>query len=160
MPLPTGRVVSGGRWTDEGIRTELAAILGPGLAPALRSEFEWYMCRGAFFHTDAHFEGVLFGVWSLAGPPVEIVFPRAGVRVDGSPGYVVVFDPFEVHGVLRPGRAHYAADEYADAEASVFIGFELTLTEAVAGAFRVAPTGSGRTLSSSTRVAAGTGALE
>jgi hypothetical protein len=155
-----GRVTSRGRWDDEAVRRALRDVLGAALAPALRAGFEWYLCRGAFFHTDAHYDGVLFGVWSVAGPAADIVFPRAGLRVDGSPGHVAIFDPFEVHGVLARGRERYAAEDYAAAAANVFIGFELALTDAVADAFRLAPAGSGRTLSSRTRVAAATGAFE
>lgn len=160
VPLTPGRVHSAGRWTDEGVRARLAQILGPVLSPALRSEFEWYLCRGAFFHNDAHFDGVLFGVWTLAGPSAELAFPRTGLRLDASPGNVVVFDPFEVHGVLASGRDRYAAEDYANAETSVFIGFELSLTDGVSNAFRLSPVSTGRTLSSRTRIAAATGAFE
>lgn len=160
VPPTPGRVHSAGRWTDERVRGRLAQILGPVLSPALRSDFEWYLCRGAFFHNDAHFDGVLFGVWTLAGPPAELAFPRPGLRLDASPGNVVVFDPFEVHGVLAPGRNRYAPEDYANAETSVFIGFELSLTDAVSNAFRLSPVSTGRTLSSRTRIAAATGAFE
>lgn len=160
VPPVAGRVTSGGRWTDERVSAALAQVLGHPLAAALRNEFEWYLCRGAFFHTDAHFNGVLFGVWGVSGPAAEIAFPRAGLRLAGSPGSIVVFDPFEVHGVLAPGRPHYAPEDYERTEASIFIGFELTLTDDVAEAFRVSPLGPGRTLSSATRVDPVTGAIE
>lgn len=160
LPPTPGRVHSAGRWTDERVRAKLARVLGSALAPALRSEFEWYLCRGAFFHNDAHFDGVLFGVWTLAGPPAEFAFPRLALRLDASPGNVVVFDPFEVHGVLAPGRDHYAVEDYANSETSVFVGFELSLTDSVTDAFRLSPVGAGRTLSSRTRIAAATGAFE
>ena len=35
----------------------------------------------AFFHNDAHYEGRLFGTWCIAGPELELVFPRASVRL-------------------------------------------------------------------------------
>ena len=71
-----------------------------------------------------------------------------------------MFDPFEVHGVLAPGRDRYAAEDYANAATSVFIGFELALTDAVTQAFRLSPVSSAPTLSSRTRIAAATGAFD
>ena len=41
---------------------------------------------------------------------MELVFPRAGARVAVAPGSVVVFDPFEVHGVLAPVAPLRASD--------------------------------------------------
>ena len=76
--------------------------------------FEWYVCRGAFFHTDAHYANVLFGVWYIDGPPVDLVFPRIRRRVARAPGFIDVFDPFEVHGVLHPGVSEYRAADYLD----------------------------------------------
>jgi hypothetical protein len=158
--LAVGRVQSAGTWTDAHVRTALADLLGTPLAAALRPAFEWYLCRGAFFHNDAHYDGVLFGVWCVCGPPADLVFPRARLRLDASPGCAAVFDPFEIHGVLAPGRLRYAAEDYDRAAPSVFIGFELTLDEAVARAFRVPPTADGRTVSSATRIDAVTGAFD
>jgi hypothetical protein len=154
-----GRVSSAGVWRDGKVHAALAAIVGPALVPALRTQFEWYLTRGAFFHNDAHYEGVLFGIWCVAGPPAELVLPRLGLRFDASPGALTVFDPFEVHGVLRPGRSTYAADDYQDAVPSVFVGFELELTPLVATAFEVGPACVAPTLSSATRINAATGAV-
>lgn len=158
--LITGRVTSAGTWHDANVSAALQHLLGTELAPALRPSFEWYLCRGAFFHNDAHFDDVLFGVWCVAGPAAEVFFPRAGVRCEASPGHAVLFDPFEVHGVLAPGRRHYAVDDYADAAPSVFVGFELQLDAAVAAAFHVGQPADARTLSSGTRISAVTGAFE
>lgn len=155
-----GRVHSGGTWNDARTHAALEETLYP-LPHALRPTFEWYICRGAFFHTDAHYADVLFGVWYIAGPPIDIVFARAPLRVAARPGTIVVFDPFEVHGVLRPGAAEYRADDYSDSSASVFVGFELELDDAVRAAFDVrAPAADARLVSSSTRVMATTGAFE
>jgi hypothetical protein len=41
----------------------------------------------------------------LEGPPMQLVFPRAALRLPIGPASVVVFDPFEVHGVLAPGAS-------------------------------------------------------
>lgn len=160
QPLVPGRVTSSGTWRNDTILQSLADLLGPSLAPALRPTFAWHLCRGAFFHNDAHFEDVLFGVWCLTGPPAEIAFPRAGVRLPASPGHVVVFDPFEVHGVVAPGRTIYAAGDYEGRVPSLFIGFELALNDAVAREFRVPAPSAGRTISSRSRIAADTGAFE
>lgn len=154
-----GRVTSAGVWKDDAVHAALAAVLGAALAPALRPEFEWYLTRGAFFHNDAHYAGVLFGVWCVAGPPAELLFPRADLRLDASPGAVAIFDPFEVHGVLSPGRILYAADDYQHAAPNVFVGFELELTPTVTTAFDVGPASDAPTLSSASRIDATTGAV-
>jgi hypothetical protein len=156
-----GRVHSAGTWSDSSVHQDISTALDPELAGALRPRFEWYLCRGAFFHTDAHFADVLFGVWYVAGPPAEIVFPRAGLRIAVVPGTLVVFDPFEVHGVLRPGTAVYRADDYLDAETSVFVGFEVDLMDPVREHFGMSGgPADGRVVSSSTRVSASIGTLE
>jgi hypothetical protein len=156
-----GRVHSGGTWNDAQTSTALELALRPLPPGALRRTFEWYVCRGAFFHTDAHYSDVLFGVWYIAGPAVDIVFARAPLRVAARPGTIVVFDPFEIHGVLRPGASEYCADDYSDSGASVFVGFELELDDAVRAAFDVrVPAAGARLVSSSTRVMATTGAFE
>lgn len=155
-----GKVHALGTWREPAVRAQLGESLGALLAPALRADFEWYQCRGAFFHNDAHYDGRLFGIWCIAGPPAELVFPRAAIRLAAGPGSIAVFDPFEVHGVLAPGRSVYSADDYQDAEASVFVGFELDITPAVAGAFEIEPGVHGRVISSRTRIAADSGALE
>ena len=100
-----------------------------------------------------------FGVWCIAGPPIELVFPRAAVR---SPPVwdLVVFDPFEIHGVLAPGCSTYAATDYQGADASVFLGFELGITPTVADAFDIHSDLSGQVISSRTRISAASGTIE
>ncbi|HQR19976.1 MAG TPA: hypothetical protein PLE54_06415 [Burkholderiaceae bacterium] len=159
--LEVGRVHSGGTWSDADVHREIASALDPEWAPALRARLEWYMCRGAFFHTDAHFGDVLFGVWYVSGPPVDMVFPLAGLCLAVEPGALVVFDPFEVHGVLRRGAERYCAGDYADAAASVFIGFEVDLTDSVRDRFGMgAYFADARVVSSATRVSATTGMID
>jgi hypothetical protein len=158
--LAIGRVHSGGRWSDAGATQRLAAALGAPFAEQLRREFEWYGCRGAHFHTDAHYADVLFGIWMIAGGPANIVFARGHLRVPVSAGSIVLFDPFEVHGVLAPGAMCYDAGDYAAAAPSVFAGFEVALSAAVAAAFGITAAQEGRIVSSTTRVAADTGALQ
>ncbi len=158
-PMP-GRVESGGHFELPAAHAALAADLGPALAPRLRHRFEWYICRGAFFHNDAHYAGVLFGVWCVGGPAREVVFPRLGLRAAAAPGNWVVFDPFEPHAVLDSGAPTYERARYADAAPSVFAGFELELDEATRAAFAIADEGPGPELSSRTRVNAETGAIE
>jgi hypothetical protein len=161
QPLEAGRVHSAGAWTDVGIHRAIAAALDPTLAPALRTRLEWYWCQGAFFHTDAHYGDVLFGVWYLGGPPIDIVFPRAGLRVGADAGTVLVFDPFEVHGVLRPDAVAYRADDYTHSDVSVFVGFEVDLVPAVRKRFGMGHVAAdARVVSSATRVSAATGAFE
>jgi len=156
-----GRVHSGGDWSDDEVHHEIASALGPVPRQALRTRFEWYVCRGAFFHTDAHYSGVLFGVWYLSGPPVDIVFGRAGLRIAADPGTLAVFDPFEVHGVLRRDAAAYCADDYVDAETSVFAGFEVELLEPVRERFGIGRLpADARVVSSATRISATTGQFE
>lgn len=159
--VAAGRVHAMGTWSDDRVHRELMAALDPPLRAALRPRFEWYACRGAFFHTDAHYSNVLLGVWYVEGPRVQIAFARAGLRIDAEPGTLVIFDPFEVHGVLRPGAGSYQAEDYRDCEVSVFAGFELELSASVRARFGV--TGGSvdvRMISSATRVSAATGALE
>lgn len=154
-----GKVDALGTWRDPVVLDQLSAVLGT-LGPALRPDFEWYQCRGAFFHNDAHYDERLFGIWCIVGPRADIVFPRAGVRLACGPGSIAVFDPFEVHGVLAPDHSAYSADDYLDAEPSVFLGFELDITPALAAAFGVTAAISGRVISSRTRIAATSGALD
>ncbi len=155
-----GKVHALGTWREPAVRGQLGESLGALLAPALRADFEWYQCRGAFFHNDAHYDARLFGIWCIAGPLAELVFPRAGIRLTAGPGSITIFDPFEVHGVLAPACSVYSPDDYQDAEASVFLGFEIDITPAVAEAFGIAPGVHGRAISSRTRIAATSGALD
>ncbi len=157
---PPGRVISGGTFDGGAAYAALAAALGPELASGLLRRFEWYVCRGAFFHHDAHFAGVLFGAWCVAGPPREVVFSRLGLRVGAAPGDWVIFDPFEPHAVLDPDAPTYERARYAGAAPSVFAGFELALNEAMCAAFAIAHDAQGIELSSRTRINAETGAIE
>jgi hypothetical protein len=156
-----GRVHSAGAWTDASVHGQIVASLDLPLQPALRQAFEWYLCRGAFFHTDAHYSNVLFGVWYIDGPAVDITFARAGIRVGADPGTLVIFDPFEVHGVLLPGATAYRAEDYLTNPGSVFVGFELELDESVRASFDItAVPSSARVISSATRVSSTSGAFE
>jgi hypothetical protein len=156
----TGRVHGLGRLADDAVHAALAGALPPELRGALRRSFEWYACRGAFFHNDAHYGGVLFGAWCVAGPAREILFARAGARCRASPGDWVVFDPFEPHAVLDAGADAYRRRRYEGAPASVFLGFELELDAPVRRAFGIeAPPASGPLLASSVAINAETGAL-
>lgn len=155
---PPGRVQSGGTFRDASVSTQIASALGPALASALKETLEWYVCRGAHFHNDAHYGDVLFGVWCVLGPPADLVFARAGLRIAAGPGCLAVFDPFEVHGVLSPSRARYSADDYLDAEPSVFVGFELALP-LVREVFGVNEISDARVISSQTRIDAVSGAF-
>jgi hypothetical protein len=121
-----GRVESAGTWRDDALHADLASTLGD-LGSALRPRFEWYVCRGAFFHTDAHYPDVMFGVWAVAGAGVDIVLARSAQRVEVEAGTIVIFDPFEVHGVLMRGADHYDAADYRGASmpSSVFAGLAL-----------------------------------
>ncbi|HJW53191.1 MAG TPA: hypothetical protein VJ501_14355 [Burkholderiaceae bacterium] len=156
-----GRVESAGTWSDDALRAELASTLGD-LGSALRPRFEWYVCRGAFFHTDAHYPYVMFGVWAVAGAGVDIVLARSAQRVEVEAGTIVIFDPFEVHGVLMRGTDHYDVADYRGASmpSSVFAGFELELNAAVRARFGVDHSiADARIVSSTTRVSAETGRL-
>ena len=155
-----GKVHALGAWRESAVHSQLSAALGASLAPALQADLEWYQCRGAFFHNDAHYDARLFGIWCIVGPPADVVFPRALLRLAGGPGSLIVFDPFEVHGVLAPGHNVYSADDYQDAEASVFLGFELDITPALAVAFGIHPSLEGQVISSRTRIAADSGTLD
>lgn len=155
-----GKVHAGGTWREPTVHAQLAQSLGAPLGSALREDFEWYYCRGAFFHNDAHYDARLFGVWCVNGPPMEIVFPRAALRIAATPSSIVVFDPFEVHGVLAPRCVTYAASDYQGAGASVFVGFELDITHAIADAFGICDGASGPLISSRTRIDATSGAIE
>lgn len=131
MPSTVGRVVPDGDFAAPALHERLSATLTAPLAAALRERFEWYLCRGAHFHTDAHYGDVLFGAWCVAGPAREIVFSRTRQRCAATMGDWVVFDPFEPHAVLDPGHLLYDPSAYKDARPSVFIGFEIALTDAV-----------------------------
>ena len=139
----------------------IAALLPSPLQGALRRTLQWYACRGAFFHTDAHFAGVLFGVWCIRGPAREIAFSRLRLRAPAAAGDAVVFDPFEPHAVLDPRQPTYHAEHYLGTEPSVFVGFELALQPVIREAFGVDPeaVADAPRLSSRSAVNAETGAL-
>jgi hypothetical protein len=159
-PQAPGRVHSLGGFEDAATLLQIAARLPTDRALRLRERLEWYACRGAGFHNDAHFAGTLFGAWCVAGPPREIVFPRAATRARAGVGDLVIFDPFEPHAVLDPGQKRYAREHFAGAAPSLFIGFEIELDAAAKQAFGIdqAPA-AGANLSSSVPVNAETGAL-
>jgi hypothetical protein len=158
--VAAGRVFSLGRICDPAISAALSVALPVELRPALRADFEWYACRGAFFHNDAHYGDVLFGAWCVAGPKREIVFARSRIRVAAGPGDWVVFDPFEPHGVLDAGAGCYERDRYLDAPASTFVGFELTLDAGTAAEFGIrSPAVGAPVLASGIAINAETGAL-
>lgn len=154
-----GRVYSSGVWRDAAARAQLANALGSRLAYGLRDDFEWYRCRGAFFHNDAHYDNRLFGVWCISASPADLVFPRAPMRLTISTGSIVVFDPFEVHGIVRPNAEKFSASDYDKAEAVVLLGFELDLTADIAVAFGITPGIAGPLVSSRSRINATTGAI-
>jgi hypothetical protein len=155
-----GRVESAGRFEDAGFEAELKAGLPTVIAAATRPSMEWYGCAGAFFHNDAHYDGVLFGVWSMAGPARELVFSRVGQRLPAAVGSIAVFDPFEPHAVLEAGSLRYRKVDYRPGQTNLFLGFEVELTPAVCDVFGVGPpTGRGVTLSSRIAINPETGAL-
>lgn len=154
-----GRVIGAGSFADAVVQRHLQAALPQPLASALRPTFEWYGCRGAHFHNDAHYGDVLFGAWYVRGDPRDLVFPRAGWRVAIAPGDAVVFDPFEPHAVLLPGANRYARESYVGTAPSLFVAFELELDAAAMSLFGVssaAPPGAA-TLSSAVPVRADDG---
>lgn len=155
-----GRVESGGAWSDASVHTALATALGDPVGDGLRTTFEWYLCRGAFFHNDAHYPRVLFGVWYIDGPQVDVVFPRAGLRLAATPGKFIVFDPFEIHGVLPPGASEWRAGDDPATETSAFLGFEIELNPEIEARFGIGAEPPARVLSSQTRIDAMTGAFD
>ena len=155
-----GKVHSGGPWSRPAVHAQLAAALGAPLAAALRADFEWYVCRGAFYHNDAHYDARLFGIWCIQAPPIDLVFSRVGVRVPLRRGTFVVFDPFEVHGVLGSCRSVYTATDYREMDSAVFLGFELDITAETARACDIGYDLEGPVISSRTRICASSGAIE
>lgn len=132
-----GRVESDGSFEHPAFVDLIRQALPSPLSHYLRPRLEWYGCRGAFFHNDAHYDGVLFGVWCVMGPPREVVFPRIQARLPASVGDLCIFDPYEPHGVLRPGAPTYEREDYEGAEPSLFLGFEVELTPPVRAAFDI-----------------------
>jgi hypothetical protein len=159
-PSCPGRVHDLGRFQDESAWQALNACLPEHLAAALRRQFEWYGCRGAGFHTDAHYPCVLFGAWCLAGPPRDVVFADPPLRVACASCELVVFDPYQPHAVLDPGEERYLRQRYIAAAANVFLGFELELTDAVRQQFGIGPAEPGAlSIGSATAVNAETGRI-
>ena len=157
---PVGRVESGGTFESADIQRAVRRALLDSLADFMKPRMEWYGCRGAFFHNDAHFDDVLFGVWSLAGPPRELVFPRIKRRLSAGIGSIVVFDPYEPHGVLDAGATTYRAADYEASEPNLFLGFEVALSAQVREAFGVeSASWRGPTLSSRVAINPETGEL-
>jgi hypothetical protein len=159
-PPTPGRVHSLGEFEDPMVHGMLKAVLPQSCGLRLSNRLEWYACRGAGFHNDAHYADVLFGAWCVAGPKRDIVFPRVATRVGAAVGDLAIFDPFEPHAVLDEGHDVYARERYEGAAPSLFIGFEITLDAAARAAFAIAgPPDSGPVLSSSVPINAETGAL-
>jgi hypothetical protein len=157
-PADPGRVHDLGRFQDEGAWQALSACLPEHLGAALSRQFEWYGCRGAGFHTDAHYPSVLFGAWCVAGPPRDIVFAHPWLRIACANCELVVFDPYQPHAVLDPGEERYLRQRYVAAAANVFVGFELELTAPVQREFGIGPAEPGAfAISSATAVNAETG---
>jgi hypothetical protein len=153
-------VLGAGKYADRTVVEGLQRVLPPALGAALRTDLEWYGCRGAGFHTDAHYAELLFGAWYIDGPPCDIVFARLDVRIASEPGTLIVFDPFEPHAVLAPGARRFEADRYVQAAPSVFLAFEISLTPEVREQFAIAaPEAMAVRLSSRVAVNAETGAL-
>ncbi len=158
-PQLPGRVHQLGRFEDENAFHALHTSLPTALAAALRAQFEWYGCRGAGFHTDAHYDAVLFGAWCLAGPPRDIAFDGR-TRLRCAAGDLVVFDPFQPHAVLDPAQPLYRREHYEGAPASVFAGFELELSDPVRQCFGIGPAEPGSfSIGSATAVNAETGQI-
>jgi hypothetical protein len=161
VPQTPGRVHGLGRFEDGSALQALKACLPGPLAAALRPTFEWYGCRGAGFHTDSHYESVLFGAWGLAGPERHILFAGGGgLCLRCATAGLVVFDPFLPHAVLDPDQARYERSRYTGAPANVFLGFELELTAPARAAFGIGPAEPGAfAIGSTTAVNAETGAF-
>jgi hypothetical protein len=160
LEAPAGRVESAGTFEDAAIEAELGRALSPTFSTFTRRQLEWYGCAGAFFHNDAHYDGVLFGVWCLAGPPRALVFPRAACRFPATTGSLVVFDPFEPHAVLASSAIRYNPDDYQGTERNLFLGFEITLAPEVRTVFGIGEVWDGApTLSSRIAINPETGAL-
>ena len=159
-PQTPGRVHQLGRFEDETARRALSACLPEDLAASLHSPFEWYGCRGAGFHTDAHYDEVLFGAWCMAGPMREFVLAGTELRLACAAGDLVVFDPFQPHAVLDPGQLRYDRERYVAAAATVFLGFELELAAEVRERFGIGPARPGAlSIGSATPVNAETGQI-
>lgn len=157
-PAPPGRVHDLGRFEEKSGPESLRACLPDALAAALRPQLQWYGCRGAGFHTDAHYSSVLFGAWCLSGPPRNLVFADPTLRVACPIGALVVFDPFQPHAVLDLGQERYDRDRYVDAAASVFLAFEVELTAPIRAQFGIGPAEAGAfSISSNAAVNAETG---
>lgn len=158
MDATAGRVVGLGQFVDP----TLAAFVSRYLRGSLdvRPRFEWYACRGAGFHNDAHYGGVLFGAWCVSGPRRDIVFARTGLRAAVGAQDFVVFDPFEPHAVLDPDSDTYVRERYLEAEPNLFIGFEIELTVAACNSFAISAVVDGAVeLSSRVPINPETGAL-
>jgi hypothetical protein len=158
-PLP-GRVQPLGRFEDPAVWQALSVCLPPEAGKSLRRTFEWYGCRGAGFHTDAHYDSVLFGAWCLAGPARDVVFGQRGLRLACTAGDLVMFDPFQPHAVLDSGESCYDRERYAGAPANVFLGFEVELSDPVRELFGIGPAEPGAfAIGSGTAVNAETGVI-
>ncbi len=62
--------------------------------------------------------------------------------------------------MLAPGCDTYTANDYQNAEVSIFVGFELDITPTTADAFDIEDGASGPVISSRTRIDAISGAIE
>ena len=131
-----GKVHATGTWQAPAAHAQLAEALGEPLGPRCRPISSGITAAARSFITTRITTGGFLAFGASPHLPIELVFPRAAVRIAAGPGTLVVFDPFEIHGVLAPGCSTYAATDYQSADASVFLGFELGITPASCGRLR------------------------
>lgn len=73
------------------------------------------------FHHDMPLWMSAFGAWCLDGPARELHFPMMGLVVPFKPGTLVVFDPAQPHGLLRPGHTQFDESQCDDPQNISFL---------------------------------------
>jgi hypothetical protein len=73
------------------------------------------------FHHDMPLWMSAFGAWCLDGPARELHFPMMGLVVPFKPGTLVVFDPAQPHGLLRPGQTQFDESQCDDPQNISFL---------------------------------------
>jgi hypothetical protein len=117
----------GPRWMADTSALLRDAMLGAGIAPfEMMDDLDPALALlhdQVRYHHDMPLWASVFGAWMLEGPERVLRFPLMDIEVPFRPGTVVLFDPAQPHGLLRPGATEYETFEDASQHAISMVSF-------------------------------------
>ena len=132
LPLPRARL----RWPDyrQCVQAMADWTGALGLSEVLASsELALMACRGAKYHHDAvQYGGAAFcNLFMSEDKGLDLLFPRASLRIPLARGTAVVFDTGQPHAVVRRGCSGFDAADFADGVdcTVVFLSWELPIED-------------------------------